>query len=36
MAARPFGVLPDGREVVEHTLDNGRGLVLKAITSAAS
>jgi aldose 1-epimerase len=30
-SARPFGVLPDGHEVVEHTLDNGRGLVLKAI-----
>jgi aldose 1-epimerase len=30
-AARPFGRLPDGREVVEHTLDNGRGLVLRAI-----
>ena len=31
VSVRPFGVLPDGREVVEHTLDNGRGLVLKAI-----
>ena len=30
-SARAFGVLPDGREVIEHTLDNGRGLVLKAI-----
>ena len=29
--ARPYGRLDDGREVVEHTLDNGRGLVLKAI-----
>ena len=29
--ARPYGRLVDGREVVEHTLDNGRGLVLKAI-----
>ena len=29
--ARPCGRLADGREVVEHTLDNGRGLVLKAI-----
>ncbi|MEO8056833.1 MAG: aldose epimerase family protein [Burkholderiales bacterium] len=28
---RPFGHLPDGRAVVEHTLDNGRGLVLRAI-----
>jgi len=31
MSTRAFGRLPDGREVVEHTLDNGRGLVLKAI-----
>ena len=31
MAAVPYGHLPDGREVVEHRLDNGRGLVLKAI-----
>ena len=30
-AARPYGRLADGREVGEHTLDNGRGLVLKAI-----
>ena len=29
--ARPFGHLPDGRAVFEHTLDNGRGLVLRAI-----
>ena len=29
--ARPYGRLADGREVFEHTLDNGRGLVLKAI-----
>ena len=29
--ARPYGRLADGREVVEHTLDNGLGLVLKAI-----
>jgi len=28
---RAYGRLADGREVVEHTLDNGRGLVLKAI-----
>jgi aldose 1-epimerase len=26
-----FGKLPDGREVREHTLDNGRGLSLRAI-----
>ena len=31
MAAECIGHLPDGRAVVEHTLDNGRGLVLKAI-----
>jgi aldose 1-epimerase len=33
MSHRPrwFGRLPDGREVHEHTLDNGRGLVLRAI-----
>ena len=30
-AARLFGYLPDGRAVHEHTLDNGRGLVLRAI-----
>ena len=30
-AARLFGHLPDGRAVHEHTLDNGRGLVLRAI-----
>ena len=30
-AVRPFGTLPDGRAVFEHTLDNGRGLVLRAI-----
>ena len=29
--ARPWGRLPDGRAVFEHTLDNGRGLVLRAI-----
>jgi aldose 1-epimerase len=29
--ARPYGHLPDGRAVFEHTLDNGRGLVLRAI-----
>ncbi len=29
--ARVYGRLPDGREVLEHTLDNGRGLVLRAI-----
>ncbi|MEP7299377.1 MAG: aldose epimerase family protein [Burkholderiales bacterium] len=28
---RAFGHLPDGRAVFEHTLDNGRGLVLRAI-----
>ena len=28
---RPYGHLPDGREVHEYTLDNGRGLVLRAI-----
>ena len=28
---RPFGHLSDGRAVFEHTLDNGRGLVLRAI-----
>lgn len=30
-APRSFGHLPDGREVFEYTLDNGRGLVLRAI-----
>ena len=30
-AVRPFGTLPDGRAVFEHTLDNGRGLTLRAI-----
>ena len=30
-AVRPFGHLPDGRAVFEHTLDNGRGLTLRAI-----
>lgn len=29
--ASPFGHMPDGRAVFEHTLDNGRGLVLRAI-----
>ena len=28
---RPYGHMPDGRVVQEHTLDNGRGLVLRAI-----
>jgi len=28
---RPYGHLPDGRAVHEYTLDNGRGLVLRAI-----
>lgn len=28
---KPFGQLPDGREVREYTLDNGRGLLLRAI-----
>ena len=28
---RPFGQLPDGREVHEYTLDNGRGMTLSAI-----
>jgi aldose 1-epimerase len=28
---RPYGHLPDGRAVFEYTLDNGRGLVLRAI-----
>ena len=31
IAVRDFGHLPDGRVVHEHTLDNGRGLVLRAI-----
>jgi len=30
-AVRSFGHLPDGREVFEYTLTNGRGLVLRAI-----
>lgn len=30
-AVRPYGHMPDGRAVFEHTLDNGRGLVLRAI-----
>ena len=30
-AVRPFGHLPEGRAVFEHTLDNGRGLSLRAI-----
>jgi aldose 1-epimerase len=30
-AQRCIGQLPDGREVFEHTLDNGRGLSLRAI-----
>ena len=30
-AVRPYGQLPDGRAVFEHTLDNGRGLTLRAI-----
>ena len=30
-APRDWGALADGRRVVEHTLDNGRGLVLRAI-----
>ena len=30
-APRPYGHLPDGRAVLEHTLDNGRGLSLRAI-----
>ncbi|HEY4068314.1 MAG TPA: aldose epimerase family protein [Burkholderiaceae bacterium] len=29
--SRRFGQMPDGREVLEHTLDNGRGLTLRAI-----
>lgn len=31
ISKRLYGTLPDGREVHEHTLDNGRGLVLRAI-----
>jgi len=31
VASRVFGQLPDGRTVHEHTLDNGRGLTLRAI-----
>ncbi|GAA0764291.1 galactose mutarotase [Ideonella azotifigens] len=30
--SRPYGTLPDGSIVDEYTLDNGRGLVLRAIT----
>src|SRR5450631_1651620 len=30
-AVRSYGQLPDGRSVFEYTLDNGRGLVLRAI-----
>jgi len=30
-AVRPYGQLPDGRAVFEYTLDNGRGLLLRAI-----
>jgi aldose 1-epimerase len=30
-AVRPYGHLPDGRAVSEYTLDNGHGLVLRAI-----
>ncbi|MEP6876650.1 MAG: aldose epimerase family protein [Burkholderiales bacterium] len=30
-SVRAYGLLPDGRAVFEHTLDNGRGLVLRAI-----
>lgn len=30
--SRPYGVLPDGRPVAEYTMDNGAGLVLRAIT----
>ena len=31
IATRAYGRLPDGREVHEYTLDNGHGLVLRAI-----
>ena len=31
VAVRPFGHMPDRRAVHEYTLDNGRGLVLRAI-----
>jgi aldose 1-epimerase len=31
ISQRPFGTLPDGREVHAYTLDNGRGLALTAI-----
>ena len=31
VAVRPYGQLPDGRAVFEYTLDNGRGLLLRAI-----
>ncbi|MEQ1684897.1 MAG: aldose epimerase family protein [Burkholderiaceae bacterium] len=31
VATRPYGRLPDGRAVHEYTLDNGRGLTLRAI-----
>ena len=30
-AVRVYGQRPDGRDVLEHTLDNGRGLVLRVI-----
>ena len=32
-ATRSFGRMPDGREVLEYTLDNGRGLVLRALNN---
>lgn len=32
LACRPFGVLPDGREVEAYTLDNGRGLCVAVLT----
>ena len=31
LTSRPFGLMPDGREVTEYTLDNGHGLRLSAI-----